>query len=74
MREPKEEAGNGQVAVDHCATTDWVWMDPGDLQVDPEFRRHGPVQSRGELLVLDESIRVEGCRDPLHGWRPRVFK
>jgi hypothetical protein len=51
--------------------TDWTWADPKNLKVDSEFQRLIPLQSKGELLALEESIEKEGCRDPLLIWKGR---
>ena len=48
---------------------DWRWADPKSLQVNPAFQRLIPLQSRGELLALEQSIQREGCRDPLLVWK-----
>jgi hypothetical protein len=47
----------------------WTWADPASLQVNPAFQRLIPLQSRGELLALEESIKAEGCRDPVLVWK-----
>src|SRR5262245_47296576 len=46
-------------------TADWRWADPKSLKVNPKFQRLIPAQSRAEYLALSESIKTEGCRDPL---------
>src|SRR3954447_7984594 len=48
---------------------DWRWADPKGLKVNPAFQSLIPLQSRGELLALEESIQAEGCRDPLLVWK-----
>ncbi len=48
---------------------DWTWMEPKSLKMDAEFQQLIPLQSRGELLALEESIKAEGCRDPLTVWK-----
>ena len=48
---------------------DWTWADPKSLKVKPEFQRLIPMQSRGELQALSDSIKAEGCRDPLLIWK-----
>ena len=55
--------------ADSSAPTDWYWIDPKRLKVHPEFQRLIPVQSRGELLALEQSIKDEGCRDPTQVWK-----
>jgi hypothetical protein len=59
-----------EIATDSEAA-DWTWADPSTLQVNPAFQRLIPLQSRGELLALEESINAEGCRDPLIVWKDR---
>jgi hypothetical protein len=41
----------------------------GGAVLRPEFQRLIPLQSRGELLALEQSIEAEGCRDPLTVWK-----
>jgi hypothetical protein len=48
---------------------DWQWADPNGLKVDPAFRRLIPLQSRGEFRALEQSLKAEGCRDPLLVWK-----
>jgi hypothetical protein len=59
--------------AEETATTadqaDWSWTDPKTLKVNPAFQSLIPLQSKGELLALDESIQAEGCRDPLTIWK-----
>jgi hypothetical protein len=50
---------------------DWRWAGPRRLKVDPAFQRLIPLQSRGEYRALEQSIRAEGCRDPLLIWKGR---
>jgi hypothetical protein len=50
---------------------DWYWADPKTLKVNPAFQSLIPLQSKGELLALEESIQAEGCRDPLTTWKGR---
>jgi hypothetical protein len=50
---------------------EWKWADPRSLKVDPAFQRLIPLQSRGEYLALERSIRAEGCRDALLVWKGR---
>lgn len=49
--------------------SDWRWADPKTLKVNPAFQSLIPLQSRGEYLALEESIKAEGCRDPLTVWK-----
>ncbi len=49
--------------------TDWTWEDPKTLKVNPDFQRLVPLQSKGELLALRESVQAEGCREPLLVWK-----
>jgi hypothetical protein len=48
---------------------DWTWAEPKTLKINPEFQRLIPLQSRGEYLALSESIKSDGCRDPLLIWK-----
>jgi hypothetical protein len=48
---------------------DWTWEDPKTLKVQGAFQDLIPLQSRGELLALEQSIEQEGCRDPLLVWK-----
>ncbi len=50
---------------------DWTWAEPKSLKVKPEFQRLIPLQSRGEYLALSESVKADGCRDPLLVWKGR---
>src|SRR4051794_3125034 len=50
---------------------DWPLVDPKTLKVEPAFQRLIPLQSRGELLALEESIKAEGNLDPLLIWKGR---
>jgi hypothetical protein len=43
--------------------------DPKSLKVNPSFQSLIPLQARGELLALEQSIVDEGCRDPLLVWK-----
>jgi len=65
-----EEASDGKGETASSAI-DLRWVDPATLKVEPAFQRLIPLQSRGELLALDESIKVEGCLDPLLIWKGR---
>ena len=58
------EAADG--AADHA---DWRWADPKTLKVNPAFQSLIPMQSKGEHMALEESIKAEGCRDPLLVWK-----
>jgi hypothetical protein len=64
-RRPKKEAG----PAEPLDQTDWTWEDPRSLKVTPDFQRLVPLQSRGELLALRQSVEAEGCRDPLLVWK-----
>jgi hypothetical protein len=68
-RRPKRPAGARKAKVKAADGADWAWADPNSLQVNPEFRRLIPLQSRGEYLALSDSIKEEGCRDPLLVWK-----
>jgi hypothetical protein len=48
---------------------DWKWADPKSLKVNAAFQALIPLQSKGELLALEQSIEAEGCRDPLLVWK-----
>jgi hypothetical protein len=55
-----------------AATTEqahWHLADPKTLKVNKAFQALIPLQSKGELLALEESIKAEGCRDPLLIWK-----
>ncbi len=62
-KRPRQPAGSAAPEVD------WSWADANTLQVDSVFLRLNPFQSRGERLELEESIRTEGCRDPIMVWK-----
>lgn len=58
--------------VEEASTTDqqgWYFVDPKTLKVNPAFQSLIPLQAKGELLALEESIKTEGCRDPLIIWK-----
>ena len=48
---------------------DWRWADPKTLKVNPAFQSLIPMQSKGEFMALEESIKAEGCREPLLVWK-----
>ncbi len=49
---------------------DWrVEPDPKSLKVNPAFQSLIPLQSKGEHMALEESIKEEGCREPLLVWK-----
>ncbi len=50
-------------------TADIRWMDPGSLKIKTEFQRLIPLQAKGELMALEDSIKEEGVRDPLLIWQ-----
>lgn len=50
---------------------DWHIADPKNLKVNSAFQSLIPLQSKGELLALEQSIEAEGCRDPLLIWKGR---
>jgi hypothetical protein len=52
--------------TDHAG---WHWADPKSLKVNVAFQSLIPLQAKGELLVLEQSIEAEGCRDPLLIWK-----
>jgi hypothetical protein len=67
---PKRAAGpKARKAAAAPAPDDWRWADPASLKVNPDFQRLIPLQSREEFRALDQSIRAEGCRDPLTVWK-----
>jgi hypothetical protein len=49
--------------------TDWTWAEPKSLKVNPAFQALIPVQAKGELLALEQSIQAEGCLVPLRVWK-----
>jgi hypothetical protein len=57
--------------ADAADRADWRWADPKRLKVEPAFQRLIPLQSLGEYRALEQSIQVEGCRDPLTVWKDR---
>src|SRR5262245_32789734 len=58
-----------QEADEAADQSDWHWAEPKTLKVNPTFQSLIPLQSRGELLALEQSIQAEGCRDPLLVWK-----
>jgi hypothetical protein len=48
---------------------DWAWEDPKTLKVNRAFQDLIPLQAKGELIALEQSIEQEGCRDPLLVWK-----
>ena len=66
QEKPKRAAATRKAKAD---APDWTWADPKGLKVNPKFQRLIPLQSRGEYLALGESIKAEGCRDPLLVWK-----
>ena len=61
VQQPEEADGT-------TGQTDFRWADPKTLKVNPAFQSLIPLQSKGEYMALEESIKAEGCRDPLHVW------
>ena len=49
--------------------SDWRWADPRTLKVNPAFQSLIPLQSKGEHMALEASIKADGCRDPLTVWK-----
>ena len=43
------------------------------LQINEEFRRLIPELSSEELITLEESLKKEGCRDPLVVWNDTII-
>ncbi len=64
-----EDSVNDQNRSTLADEPDWTLADPKGLKVKPEFQRLIPLQSKGELTALEESIKVEGCRDPIVVWK-----
>ena len=75
MKTPDKTADEGKAArgrngkADPADQDEVRWVDPKTLKVEPEFQQLIPLQSKGELLALEESIKAEGCRDPLFVWK-----
>src|SRR5262249_54938813 len=67
--ESENQVGSRDGKTDPADQDVWTWADPKTLKVKPEFQRLIPLQARGELLALEESIKMEGCRDPLLIWK-----
>ena len=65
-KRPKQAAADRKAKLD---AADWTWADPKSLKVKPEFQRLIPLQSREEYRALSESVKEEGCRDPLLVWK-----
>jgi ParB-like nuclease domain len=70
--EATEENANSKATVKPSDAADWTWADPKSLKVNPKFHRMIPLQARGELMALEESIKQDGCRDPLLVWKGRM--
>src|SRR6516225_808884 len=67
-----ETAGKVQQPEEADGTTgqsDWRWADPKTLKVNPAFQSLIPLQSKGEHMALEASIKADGCRDPLTVWK-----
>ena len=43
-------------------------MNPNDIVIDPEIRELIPSLREEERTLLEDSLRTEGCRDPLVVW------
>lgn len=71
--EMENKAGNPNGKAEPANEADWTWADPKSLKVKPEFQRLIPLQAKGELLAMEESIKDEGCRDPLLVWKDHNF-
>jgi hypothetical protein len=56
---------------DAADQADWRLADPKTLKVNPAFQSLIPMQSKGEFMALEESIKAEGCRDPLIVWKSK---
>jgi hypothetical protein len=59
--EAENESGRQMGTTDEA---DWTWADPKGLKVRPEFQRLIPLQSKGELLALEQSIEAEAAGTP----------
>jgi hypothetical protein len=65
-KRPKRAAASRKAKPE---AADWTWADPKSLKVKPEFQRFIPLQSKEEYRALSESVKEEGCRDPLLVWK-----
>jgi hypothetical protein len=65
----KAKAAGGRKSERAAGAGGWRWADPHGLEVHPAFRRLIPLQSRGEFKSLEQSLKAEGCRDPLLVWK-----
>lgn len=68
-KRPKKVPDDKQPKSRSAESTGWVWADPNDLKVNAKFQRLIPLQSREEYRALRESIKDDGCRDPLLIWK-----
>src|SRR3954471_4229138 len=64
-----EKAPQTEEVAGTADQADWHWADAKSVKVNPAFQSLIPLQSKGEYLALDQSIQVEGCRDPLIVWK-----
>ena len=62
-----KRADNGDATTQDAA--DWYWADPKSLHVKADFQRLIPLQSKGELMALEESLKKNGNLDPIHVWK-----
>ncbi len=60
---------NNQEAEEGTNNQDWYLTDPKSLKVNQDFQSLIPMQAKGELMALEESIKTDGCRDPLLVWK-----
>ena len=68
-QQAEENAHGRQVESNGANQSDWHWADPKSLKVNPAFQSLIPLQAKGEYMALEESIKDEGCRDPLIVWK-----
>jgi hypothetical protein len=68
-KRPKKAAAGGTAKPEQSDAADWTWANPKSLKVEPEFRRLIPLQSKEEYRALSDSVKEEGCRDPLLVWK-----
>ncbi len=69
--ELEDQPGKREEKTDTTDEAGWTLVDPKTLKIKVEFQRFIPLQAKGELLALEESIKREGCRDPLLVWKGR---
>ena len=62
-----KKSENGDATTQDAS--DWYFADPKSLHVKADFQRLIPLQSKGELMAMEESIKKKGNLDPLHVWK-----